>query len=181
TAAAPVTLFAEGVVNAAALGDIGLVQGNFVGFGGDLKVGQIVSTQGDVTINVQHGRLLNGSGTAWANVVGGTQSHQAWQDLGLTNPAGGEQQAVAALENQVNAAYQGYWQLLGNGSVVGGVLTLSAQGLANYRAQAGQAQSPPTDTPTDAQVQAYANGLYQGHVALFAPNLAPSWTASPHF
>src|SRR5262249_34897543 len=62
-----------GVVNVTALGDIGLtqVQGNF-------KVDQIVSTQGDVTINVPAGQILNGSGTAWTNVVGGTQSQQVW-------------------------------------------------------------------------------------------------------
>jgi hypothetical protein len=181
TAAAPLTLFAEGVVNVSALGDIGLVQGSFAGFGGDLKVGQIVSTQGDVTISVPGGQILNADGTAWANVVNDQQSQQAWQDLSLTNPSAAQQQAVTSFQNEVNAEYQAYWQLLDNGSAPGGVFTLNVQGLALYRGQAGQAQNPPIDNPTDVQVQAYASSLYQGYVAFFNQNLDPNWMTSPDF
>jgi hypothetical protein len=180
-AAAPETLFAEGVVNVAALGDVGLVQGSFAGFGGDLKVGEIVSTSGNVTITVPGGNILNSSGMSWAKVVGNTQSQQVWQNLSLTAPAAAQQQAVTAFENEVNSDYTAYWQLLDNGSVQNGVLMLNALGLALYRQQAGQAQTPPINNPTDAQVQTYANNLYQNYVTFFNQYLGSNWMNAADF
>ena len=57
TAAAPLVIQAYGVVDVAALMDIGLTQAN-----GNLDVDQIVSTTGDVTVDVPSGAIINASG-----------------------------------------------------------------------------------------------------------------------
>jgi filamentous hemagglutinin family protein len=55
-----------------------------------------------------------------------------------------------------------YNTLAGNGSVQNGVFVLTAAGLTAYRSAAATALG--ITSPTDAQTQAYANGLYQGYV-----------------
>jgi hypothetical protein len=125
TAAAPLVIQASGVVEVAALMDIGLTQAE-----GDLTVDHIVSTIGNVTVDVPSGAIINASGTAWADEVGDTESQAIWQNLGLTStststtPSPTAQQAITAFENEVVADYAAYWQLLGNGSVQNGVFTL---------------------------------------------------------
>src|SRR5208337_4021406 len=172
TAAAPLLIQADGVVNVSALLDIGLTEQTPVP-SGQLEVGQIVSTKGNVTITDPYGPIVNASGTTWANVVNNTQSQQVWQNLSLTNPSAAQQQAVTAFQNEVNADYQAYWQLLDNGSVVNGVLTLNAQGLAIYGGLAGLALN--VTSPTPAQVQTYANSQYQSYVTFFNQNLVSNW------
>ena len=115
---------------------------------------------------------MSASGTTWASEVDDAQSQQVWQDLSLTNPSAAVQQTIAAFQNQVNATYAAYWQLIENGSVQNGVFVLNAQGLALYAGRAGLSLSPPITNPTDAQVQAYANTQYQNDVAFFNQNLA---------
>ena len=176
TAAAPLDIQASGVVNVSAFGDIGLNQQ-----GGTLNVGQIISTSGDVTIDPDDSPILNASSGMWSSEVSNAESQQVWQDLGLTNPTAAMQQTVTAFQNQVDANYMAYWQLLGNGSVTNGVLTLNAAGVALYNGRAGLSLSPPTANPTAAQVQAYANSQYQSYVAFFNLNLDPNWASSPDF
>ena len=98
-----------GVVNVTAQGDVGLVQNS-----GDLLVGTIQSTgHGAVAVSAPGGSILNAA--TW--VAGGLSLAQAeaeWKALGLTDAAA-SQQSVTAFENEVNANYQQYWQLLGNG------------------------------------------------------------------
>ena len=109
-----------GVVNVTAQGDVGLVQNS-----GDLLVGTIQSTDhGAVAVSAPGGSILNAA--TW--VAGGLSLAQAeadWKALGLTDAAA-SQQAVTAFENQVNANYQQYWQLLGNGTVQNRSFTVRA-------------------------------------------------------
>jgi hypothetical protein len=174
TAAAPLAIQVYGVVNASALSDIGLNQQS-----GELEVGQIISTSGDVTIDPSDSPIVSASGTTWASEVDDAQSEQVWQDLSLTNPSDAIQQTITAFQNQVNATYAAYWQLIENGSVQNGVFVLNAQGLALYAGRAGLYLNI-TD-PTDAQVQAFANSLYHNDVAFFNQNLAPNWASSADF
>ena len=244
TAAAPLLIQAYGIVNVSALSDIGLNQQS-----GALQVGQIVSTTGDVTLNVPSGSIVNDSGTTWASEVDNAASQQVWTNLGLTTSSTSSsspaQQTITAFENEVNADYVAYWQLLDNGSVVNGVFALSSTGVTNYTSQAalalgetltgtlttgsnqvaavssttglfvGQAisgngiapgttvQSIDTSTntvtlsanatvsgsesviaeatPTDAQVQTFANDQYQSYVTFFNQNLAANWMSEPEF
>ncbi len=136
SAAAPLVLFAEGVVNVTALDDIDLDQDYYVGTGGNLDVGQIVSTNGNVTINVQNGQIFGAAATPLAQ-AGAVPSQQLLLDL--TNPLADENQTVSAFENQVDANYAGYWQLLENGSVQNGALTLTAGGLSLFSGPAALA------------------------------------------
>jgi filamentous hemagglutinin family protein len=55
-----------------------------------------------------------------------------------------------------------YNTLTGSGSVQNGVFVLTTAGLASYQSAAAAALH--IANPTDAQIQAYANGLYQGYV-----------------
>ena len=109
-----------GVVNVTAQGNVGLVQNT-----GDLLVGTIQSTgHGAVAVSAPGGSILNAA--TW--VAGGLSLAQAeaeWKALGLTDAAA-SQQAVTAFENQVNANYQQYWQLLGNGTVQNRSFTVGA-------------------------------------------------------
>ncbi len=174
TAIAPLLIQAQGVVNVAALQDIDLTQA-----GTGLQVGQIVSTTGDVTLNVPSGSIVNASGTTWTDEVDSPQSQQVWTTLGLTNPAANEQQAITGFENEVNADYVAYWQLLDNGSVLAGVFTLNAPAVALYSGLAALALD--ITNPTTAQVQGYANSQYQSYVTFFNQNLDSSWKSDPEF
>jgi Bacterial Ig-like domain (group 3)/MBG domain (YGX type) len=176
TAAAPLEIQASGVVNVSAFGDIGLNQQS-----GTLNVSQIISTSGDVTIDPDDSPILNANPGMWSSEVGNAESQQVWQDLDLTNPSAAVQQTIAAFENEVNANYAAYWQLINNGSVTSGVFTLNAGGVALYKGRAGLSLSPPTAQPTNAQIQTYANTQYQSYVAFFNLNLAPNWASSPDF
>jgi hypothetical protein len=178
TAAAPLVIQASEVVNVTALLDIGLTQPD-----GSLQVNQIVSTSGNVTIDVPNGSILNDSGTTWSAEVDDDASQAIWQNLGLTTSATSSsspvQQAITAFQNEVDATYAAYWQLIDNGSVENGVFTLNSDELAIYAAQAGAALN--ISDPTDADIQSYANTQYQTHVAFFNQNLASNWTSSADF
>ena len=174
TSAAPLVIEAQGPVNVSALEDIDLTQGS-----GNLQVGQIVSTTGDVTLDVPSGSIVNASGTTWSDEVDSSQSQQVWQNLNLTDPAANEQQAVTAFENEVDADYLAYWQLLDNGGAQNGVFTLNAQAVAIYNGLAALALG--VTNPTPAQVQAYANTQYQTYVSFFNQYLGPNWMSAPEF
>ncbi len=133
SAAVPLVIQANGEVNVTALGDIGLTQSS-----GDLQVGQIASTQGNVSLNAPGGSILNDPVPTWTQLVDNQQSQIVWQTLHLTDSADAQShQTISAFEHQVNSDYAAYWQLLANGSVLDGVFTLNAQGLSHYRALAG--------------------------------------------
>ncbi len=179
TAAARLNLQVTGVVNVTAALDIGLTQQDGVPF----QVGQIVSTNGDVTLVVFTAPIVNAGGTIWAQEVTDSQSQQVWQSLGLVDPAASPQSQllVSAFENKVNTAYRQYWQLLDNGSVQNGVLTLNAQGVALYTLATAQALGIDAADVTTAQVQTYANKQYQALVAFFNRNLPAGWVATFDF
>jgi len=66
---------------------------------------------------------------------------------------------VSALaQTALTQDYQNFQTLYTDGSLVNGVFTLNAAGLAAFRQAASTTQNP---NPTDAQVQAFANALYQ--------------------
>ena len=178
SASAALPILATGVVNASALKGINLTQAN-----GDLRAGQILSTTGNVAVNAPGGRILDAGLTTWAGVVGGPQSQQVWVDLGLTDGSPAQvNQNVAAFQGEVDARYQDFWQLVRNGTVTIGTLTLSPDGVARYRGQA--AVSLGINDPkkvTDAQVRTYANDRFQDDVAFFNKNLGPDWRSLPEF
>jgi hypothetical protein len=164
-----------GVVNVSALNDIGLSEDY-----GNLEVGQIVSTAGNVTITVPSGQIFDASGTTSAQVLSETQIEQVWQNLGLTN-ASASQQSVTAFDNQVNSEYVSYWQLLRNGGVSGGVFTLDGAAVPLYVGQTAASLGIDPSVVTPAEVQTYANTLYQNAVAFFNDNLDPNWASSADF
>ena len=93
-----------GIVNARAAGDIYLTQ-----TAGDLRIGQIVSTGGDVVLSAAQGNIIN------ANPLGGIdpteQKHldDAIAVLNLTGNDGSE--TIISFQNTANANYREYWNI----------------------------------------------------------------------
>jgi filamentous hemagglutinin family protein len=150
-AAAPISLAASGVVNVSALNDIAIKQNS-----GDLNVGSITSVAGNVGVNVANGALLNASGQTSAQALSDEQVRQVWETLHLTTADGAEQNIV---DGTITPLYLQYWRLINNGTVANGVFTLNSATVALYTPLAAAALG--VATPDTAQVQSYANGLYQ--------------------
>jgi filamentous hemagglutinin family protein len=177
TTSLPSGAISGGVVNVSALNSIGITQS-----GGDLLIGKIESTAGgDVYVNVPNGTIYGAAGQTAAQALSDAQVRKVWQDLHLTAAFGAEtglatDASVVAFQNQVNSNYQQYWRLLGNGSVTSGVFTLSTANLALYRPLASAALG--VTSPTDAQVQSYANSQYQNVVTSLNTLVTPLGTTA---
>ncbi|HVY08199.1 MAG TPA: leukotoxin LktA family filamentous adhesin [Burkholderiales bacterium] len=85
----------------------------------DFLVGRIASVaDGDISISVPHGSILNESGQTTSDTLGQDQVRQVWQDLHLTQQYGAEEEgsrtarSVIAFENLANRYYQDYFALV---------------------------------------------------------------------
>ncbi len=176
TGSAPLLIQGSGVVNMTALGNIFVTQ-----VASDLKLGQIISTGGNVSISVPRGSIKNTSGLNFQVGNGGSQGSSLSQVLNLSpsQAQAGSRSSIAAFQNEVDSEYRSYWQLIKNGSVHNNVLTLNSQAVALYTAMAASVLN--VTNPSNAQVQAYANTLYQGSVSFFAQYLGSSWMTLPAF
>lgn len=166
-----------GVVNVSAHTDIGLTQAT-----GDLLVGAIVSTAGNVLINVPNGSIYDASGLTSSQTLTSDQIKYISDTLHLigTDAQNTALAGVAVFEANVKATFGPYTNLVQNGTVnsTTGVFTLNANALAIYRpfatASLGHAAS-------DAEVQAYVNTQYQNDAALFARAYGANWATLPQF
>src|SRR5262249_20313333 len=86
---------------------------------------------------------------------------------------------VIAFQNEVNTAYIAYWQLLENGVVQNGTLTLNVEAVPLYSGPAAAALN--VSDPTIAQVQSYAANQYQNYVAFFNQVFGSSFMGLPEF
>lgn len=124
TASAPIRLSAMGIdgtggtVDVTALHDIALTDSAAHNF----LVGRIASiADGDVSISVPNGSILNASGQTSADALGKDQVRKVWQDLHLTSQYGAEQEgsrtahSVVAFENLADRYYQDYYALVAAG------------------------------------------------------------------
>jgi hypothetical protein len=168
--AAPLTVRATGRFDASALHDIAIEQ-----VSGNLAVGEIASIAGDVSLTVDSGVLLDAAGTTASGALSDDQIQSIWSTLHLTAAYGSVANAahtVTALENDVNNAYQQYWVLLTHGSVQNGVFVLDASSVLLYG---------PVAAASGLTAQAYANGLYQNFVAMFAADIGVNWQGQAQF
>ena len=76
------------------------------------------------------------SGTTSAQALSQAQIQQVWSDLGLLDPSASQKQTLASFNAQVDAQYLQYWQLVANGTVLNGVLTLYSQAIPLFKNQA---------------------------------------------
>jgi hypothetical protein len=150
---------AGGEVTARAQTDIALREAS-----GQFLVGTIESTAAGNVFLSAPGSLLSASGQTAAQALDPDQVRQVWEDLRLTTDFGAAQPGDAAArsvqnyERLVNREYERYWQLRSRGTVQGGVFVLDADALAIYRPVTALVDG--VATPSDAQVRAYAAGLY---------------------
>ncbi len=167
----PTLLQCQGVLNANAVMDI-----TFKQVQGDLRVGQIISTRGELNIAVPQGSLYDA--VSW--IVPGLSSSEEeliHQRLGLKDSTAA-QTSVTAFQNLVHRDYQIYWQLRENGSVQNGTYTLSDSGLAYYRASlTGQKQAIASDD----DIRNYCQTLYENIVDFFNAHLQSGWQSDPEF
>jgi len=168
-----------GVVNISALNAIDVTQAS-----GDLLVGAITSTNGDVVVNAPGGAVLDASQATPASVLSDTQVASVWRSLHLTAANGAAANAdatsVKPIESMVDSDYRQYWLLVGSGSVSNGALTLTSVGLARYRAQATASLGLAADA-SDVQVQAFAVALYAKLTGAFASDIGAGWQATTDF
>ncbi|MGH2997914.1 MAG: beta strand repeat-containing protein, partial [Gaiellaceae bacterium] len=159
--------FADGVLRITAPDTIAIEQ-----VGGDLVIDQVVSTNGDVWVDVTNGGIYDVRGQTPAQTISDDAASALWARMRLTDDLGAgtlEQQTVTAYDNQVDRNYFQYWQLLGEGSVSGGTYSLDTgkEGLYTLQAQAAAAAcvqqlalNPSATCSTSTDVQTYVNGVY---------------------
>ncbi len=171
-----------GVVNVSALNDIGLQQSS-----GDLVVGSISSSSGNVYVNVTNGGLFDSSALTPASVLNDAQIEQVWNNLQLLNLSytTSANPTVAAFENQVDFNYLQYFELLENGTVQNGVFSLnptqaSLQLFSPQTSASLEANGQDGSDPCPEQIETYAADLYQSTVAFLNANVA-NWQTSPDF
>ncbi len=167
-----------GVVNLSARGDIGVQQ---LSQAGDLRVGLISSTTGDVRIDVAGGRLVSATGQTAAQALTADQIAAVSRRLKLTAADGADaaaQASVAKFETQVTQTYGLYTALIGNGSVTGGRFVLSAGAIPLYQAFADAELGHAASTQ---EVLDYAARRYDAYASVFSTAYGASWSALARF
>lgn len=166
----------DGVVNLTARGAIGVAQ-----VAGDLRVGQIDSKTGNVRIDVNAGRLVSASGQTAAQALSAEQLSQVSRALKLTAADGAAAAALASVvtfEKQVTQSYGLYAALVQNGSVSGGVFTLSDSAIPLYQAAANAALGRTASTT---EVKAYARQRYNDYAGVFQTAYGDGWAEQARF
>jgi hypothetical protein len=165
-----------GVVNISAQGDIGIRQ-----LSGNLRVGQIASTGGNVRVDVVSGTLKSASAQTAAQSLSTEQLSTISSKLKLTQADGADaaaQASVAAFERSVNETYTLYNSLVRNGTVTGGVFRLSDAALPLYQALANLALGRTANAD---EVRAYAAERYAGYAAVFDQAYGAGWSGTSRF
>lgn len=176
-------LEARGTVSVTASGDIHLVQS-----GGDLHLVRAHAAAGDVSIDVQEGRLINAA-TSWdideERVQELADIWDEWlrDDANLSRTV---ERTVTPFERRIERAYEEYWRLLEYGEVSpDGSYVLSGGAVDVYRewaqAAADSEAGQPAPRVSDADVIAFAGALYNEQVALFDDVYSGAWRGLPEF
>jgi len=191
----------DGVVNATAMGGIDLkavggsanvrtdsATGNrlFTGLDGDLYVGKIASPNGSVNITVPNGRILDASGLTAAQTLTESQAQAVWDDLHMTGAKADIEAyvlktSVTVSAAAVNTAYNQFWALKADGTVTNGVFTLDPVKLAGPTYRAAAAAALGQTVASDADVQSWANKLYESYATTFAKNVGTDWATHADF
>jgi hypothetical protein len=165
-----------GVVNISAQGDIGVRQ-----LSGNLRVGQIASTSGNVRVDVVSGTLKAANAQTAAQSLSTEQLSAISGKLKLTQADGADaaaQASVAAFERSVNETYGLYTSLIRNGTVTNGVFRLSDAALPLYQALANLALGRTANAD---EVRAYAAERYAGYATVFDRAYGAGWSGTSRF
>jgi filamentous hemagglutinin family protein len=170
TAGAPLRIDTDavaGVLSAQALGDINLTE-----VSGDLRVVQVASGTGDVTLNVPTGRLIDANTVDREDTLTATELLALWDTLGLRGNAAQARadQTVLSEQRRVEAEYQAYWQMRNVKVGANGQYTADAYDpafrftLSPAQASALKAANGWTDTDVANYEQAQTTAFHQAHV-----------------
>jgi hypothetical protein len=177
---------ANGMLNAMSLSGVYVTQPS-----GDLRIGSIKTTSpnGTVSITTQNGNITDGNIPDALELNTGkfspAQVNQIINAIRIKEENAANT-TVAAFEGLVNASYLQYWTALDNGSVTNGTLTLTANGVLYYQPNANiyfANSANQTSNATEAQVNSYANMLYDNSVSVFENTIVfgPNWATLPQF
>ena len=176
----------NGTLNASALNSVFVSQPN-----GDLRIGSMItsSSNGTVSITTGNGNITDGNiPDAFALNTGKLSTamiEHTIQSISLRD-ANSANMAIAAFEGSVDSSYMQYWTALDNGTAANGTLTLSANGVLYYQPNANlyyANTANQTSNATVAQVNSYADMLYDNAINVFENNMAygPGWASQPDF
>ena len=159
----------NGIVNISANGDIGITATPSAG--NDLRVGSLISTSGDILINVSSGSIVNARGQTAAQALSADQVAAVSSALHLTaadGAAAAGAATVAAFEKKVTSDYAGYNALTQNGSynAATGLFELNAGADVLYQ---------PFATAAGMTVSAYVTAQYRGYAADFVTAFGTNW------
>ncbi len=130
--------------------------------------------QAAAALGIPVASITNAQIQAWANAQ--YQNYAAT----FTQAYGANWQAtVIPTQAQASAAFTGYQSLLAAGSVTNGVFTLNSGSLQPYASAAATAAGVTVKNVTNAQIQTYANNLYQADATIFAANVNTALGAYP--
>ena len=160
-----------GVVNVSAGGAIVLTE---TAAGGNLLVGSIASSGGDVSLVALDGSILDANGQTSAQTLDSAQIQAIWNSLGIASNAA----AAIQFDREVSSYYSQYWGLLLNGTVdLSGHYTLSPGSVAAYTSFTAAALG--LASPTAQDVTNYAAYLYTETVDFFNNVGTPGYLTIP--
>ena len=158
---------------------------------GDLRIGSVTTTSpvGVVSITAANGNITDGNiPDAFGLNTGNLSTSMVEQTIRSISlrQANSANLAIASFEGSVDSSYLQYWTAVDNGTVANGSLTLSANGVNYYQANANSYYANTanqTSNATVAQVNSYANMLYDNSVSVFENSMAfgPDWATLPQF
>lgn len=168
--------FAGGTLNASANRNIGINA-----TGGDVWVGDIESTTGDVSLHVPDGGIYDARQLNAASTLSPKQAKAIWDKLHLTDGSAADS-TVTAVNSQVNASYAQYWQLRSVGKVINSRFVLNANALALYWPLAAADHGlDPAGAVDPATTQAYVAARYDAIVDNFNKYIGTGWQSAAAF
>ncbi|KGI78036.1 leukotoxin LktA family filamentous adhesin [Oleiagrimonas soli] len=153
--------------------------------GGDVWVGSVTSENGDVLLAAPNGGIYDARQLDADSTLSSDQAKKIWDQLHLTDGAAADT-TIAAIEQQVDAGYAQYYQLLKVGTVSNGQYTLNSDAVDLYwplaAAANGMDASSAVDPATKASLtQQYVSDRYQTIVSEFGTYIGADWKSQSAF
>ncbi|MEN9733273.1 MAG: hypothetical protein RLZ45_1268, partial [Verrucomicrobiota bacterium] len=147
---------------------------------GDLLVGTVTSTGGDVSISTE-GSLYDAH--SWTvNASRQAEIDRILRDLGMADTDAAISRAVATFEAAVRSRYTEYWALRNDGVVFNGRLQLRAGAYDRWAIRtAAYLKLPAGVTPTSQQILDHAADAFTKLEAFFSRTVSGTWRNLPGF
>ena len=142
----------HGVVNASGILDIDIEKTS-----GDLLLGQVVSTNGNVVLKADTGSIANAITAFTVDSANATALSNEWTALNLQNVAAAIAQTITPFQNGVNADYREYWGIVQDATIAAGKATLTPSATVLFAGSAFAASGTLTTADHNLLSQIVAN------------------------